>query len=215
MRIYAIIQYEAELSKSKYAEDMATNRSVMRRTVSRALSLIIALAMPVIMTAGCGSAVQPNSTSPAAPSDTTSSHSMPPNNNTGEETMAKIAPWNVTTGRNDGVVPQVTDDYADTRDESEATPSTSLSHEHDLSINSYAVVSDATLRLYFIGGTDSCYGYRVDIQETDTQVAVRLVEGLIPGAPEACTMQAVYYTMIVTLQQPLGNRTVIDQSVRN
>lgn len=69
------------------------------------------------------------------------------------------------------------------------------------------------LRLHFTLGSPDCYGVHADVNETVQTVVVGLRTGeLPPAAGRVCTMIAVFGTLEVPLQGPLGDRQVLSVS---
>lgn len=75
-------------------------------------------------------------------------------------------------------------------------------------VESYAVAKDGrTLTLRFWGGV--CSHYSAEAQETATEVKVRIIESR-PDPGRVCILIAKELTEKVTLDEPLGDRTVVD-----
>lgn len=76
---------------------------------------------------------------------------------------------------------------------------------------SWSQVSPNTIAIHFVTGTPECYGAEAQVTETDTEVVVALRTGTLPeAADKACIMVAVYGTMQMTLQSPLGDRAIVN-----
>lgn len=72
---------------------------------------------------------------------------------------------------------------------------------------------DGDLLVRYVSGVESCYVLdRVDVTETDREVNVTLQIGTRPGA-DVCIELAKYYEVLVPLDSPLGDRTVVDGSL--
>lgn len=82
---------------------------------------------------------------------------------------------------------------------------------HPLSIDSWSRLPEReTLAVHFTTGTPECFGVHAEVQETADIVAVKLRSGTLPEATErACTMIAVFGTLPVALQAPVGDRAVV------
>jgi hypothetical protein len=85
-------------------------------------------------------------------------------------------------------------------------------------VNSYPLPFDAWSRLgtddavavHFTLGSPDCYGVHTTVHETTEAVTVELRGGSLPEAVgRVCTMIAVFGTLHVPLQNPLGDRTVL------
>ena len=69
---------------------------------------------------------------------------------------------------------------------------------------------DRVITVHFTTGTPACYGVYADVQETPDIVAVKLRSGVLPEAVgRACTMIAVFGTLMLKLDSPVGNRAVV------
>ena len=67
------------------------------------------------------------------------------------------------------------------------------------------------IAIHFVTGTPECYGAHAEVTETDTEVVIGLRTGTLPeAADKACIMVAVYGTMQMTLQAPLGDRDIVN-----
>lgn len=91
------------------------------------------------------------------------------------------------------------------------TDSAALTDTHATSVTSYSLVEGAADRIavHFESGTPGCFGAHVSVDETNSDVTVKVSVGTISTAVGmACTMEIVEATLDVTLDAPLGNRTV-------
>lgn len=80
----------------------------------------------------------------------------------------------------------------------------------------YEVVGDNQLRIYFQGGSRTCFGYRIEAVETEKTVEIKLVQGFLKiGEDQVCTAEATHRTMLVDLKQPLGERKVVSAAPAN
>ena len=62
----------------------------------------------------------------------------------------------------------------------------------------------------FTSGTDTCYGVHATVQETSETVTVELRSGTLPEAVgRPCILIALFGTLEVPLQEPLGDRRVL------
>lgn len=95
----------------------------------------------------------------------------------------------------------------------EATPRPDLVPEPFPLFIQEAVVSGQDVTLVWSGGNEACFALAdVAVTETDTEVVVTIRAGGRSDAPEVCTMEAPLYTTTITLDQPLGQRALLDGS---
>jgi hypothetical protein len=92
----------------------------------------------------------------------------------------------------------------------EFTDNPSIVDSHPLHIDSWRLVGEDVLALQFTTGTPECYGVHAIVHETPQAVRVDLLGGTLPEAVgRACILIAVFGSLNVQLQQPLGDRQVI------
>jgi hypothetical protein len=92
----------------------------------------------------------------------------------------------------------------------EFTNNPSIVDSHPLPVESWRVVGEDVLALQFTTGTPECFGVHAIVHETPETVTVELRGGTLPEAVgRACIMIAVFGSLDVHLQQPLGERAVI------
>ena len=82
---------------------------------------------------------------------------------------------------------------------------------HPMRVESWSrVAGDNSINVSFTSGTDTCYGVHATVQETEQAVTVDLQSGTLPeAAGRACIMIALFGTLEVPLQAPLGDRQVL------
>ena len=82
---------------------------------------------------------------------------------------------------------------------------------HPLHVESWSrAANDNAVNVNFTSGTDTCYGVHATAQETEQTVTVDLQSGTLPeAAGRACIMIALFGTLEVPLQAPLGDRQVL------
>ncbi|MFE5790894.1 hypothetical protein [Rhodococcus erythropolis] len=93
----------------------------------------------------------------------------------------------------------------------ELTDSADLTDAHPVSVASYSLVDGAGDRIavHFVSGTPECFGAHASVDETTSEVTVRVSVGTLPAAVgKACTMEVVDATLDLLLDAPLGERTV-------
>jgi hypothetical protein len=73
--------------------------------------------------------------------------------------------------------------------------------------------TDNAVKVNFTSGADTCFGVHATVQETSETVTVELQSGTLPEAVgRACIMIALFGTLEVPLQGPLGDRQVLSAS---
>jgi hypothetical protein len=86
----------------------------------------------------------------------------------------------------------------------------SIVDNHPLHFESWRVVGEDVVSLQFTTGTPECYGVHAIVHESPEAVMVELRGGTLPEAVgRACIMIAVFGSLDVQLQAPLGDREVI------
>jgi hypothetical protein len=93
-------------------------------------------------------------------------------------------------------------------------PTPGLDGTVENAIDSASVLENDKLEVRFYNGVEDCYGLdRVEVEETATDVTVTVVTGSRPDvAGRACIEIAELVVTVVTLDAPLGERTLIDGS---
>ena len=82
---------------------------------------------------------------------------------------------------------------------------------HPMRVESWSrAAGDNAINVNFTTGTDTCYGVHATVQETEQTVTVDLQGGTLPEAIDrACIMIALFGTLEVPLEAPLGDRRVL------
>ncbi|AQQ15579.1 hypothetical protein CGLAU_08120 [Corynebacterium glaucum] len=94
--------------------------------------------------------------------------------------------------------------------DSDITPNRSIKQAQETAWSKWEKVEGSNaVRIFYTTGTPECYGQYADVEETDTEVKVRLYSGALPNAPEACIAIALEGSMVVPLKAPLGDRKVV------
>lgn len=91
------------------------------------------------------------------------------------------------------------------------TDSPDLVDPHPALIESWSrAATDNAMAVNFASGTPACSAVHATVQETQDTVTVDLQSGTLPQAVgRMCIMLAVFGTLDVPLQAPLGDRTVL------
>jgi hypothetical protein len=84
---------------------------------------------------------------------------------------------------------------------------------HPLPVEAWSRRGDDAIAVHFTTGSPECFGVHATAHETAEAVTVELVGGaLLEAVGRACTMIAVFGTLDVPLQGPLGERAVLSMS---
>ncbi len=92
-------------------------------------------------------------------------------------------------------------------------PVEDLSSPHYLEWGDYEEVEDDVLRFYVFMGNPNCYGLQYEVEETDDEVAVAVISGMRDGV-DVCTADGFFGALDVELDEPVGDRDVVDLSQR-
>lgn len=85
-----------------------------------------------------------------------------------------------------------------------------LVSEHLSSWQEYSSPSETELQMAFYSGNPACYGVRSVVEESAEEVRVATISGTLPDAVDsACTQEARYVSVVIELNQPLGDRAVL------
>ena len=90
-------------------------------------------------------------------------------------------------------------------------PNPAIVGPRPLAVDSWSAVDGDRVALHFTTGSPACYGIDAKVvDETDSTVTVYLRTGALPDAVgKMCTMIAVFGTVELPLQAPLGDRAVV------
>lgn len=72
----------------------------------------------------------------------------------------------------------------------------------------YEVVDEHHVRVFVTMGTETCYGLRAEVQETNNAIAIATITGTLPEAPVGCTRELREASLLIETQQPVGERPV-------
>jgi len=73
----------------------------------------------------------------------------------------------------------------------------------------YELLSAHSIRLHFFAGTESCYGYRTVVQETEKSIGIALIRGGFKGGPRACTLEGRDAYFLIQTEKSIGGREII------
>ena len=82
--------------------------------------------------------------------------------------------------------------------------------ENSVGWEDYEVVSETELRFLATSGNQACYGQRYQTAESEDEVAVAIITGQREDGAEICTQEAVFIAIPVQLDEPLGERDVVE-----
>ncbi|WP_205288746.1 hypothetical protein [Leifsonia aquatica] len=88
------------------------------------------------------------------------------------------------------------------------TPRNDLTDERTVDWTSYEVLSDTELRVHFVAGTPDCYGTHAIVAETAATIAITVIEGALPGAPDECALVARPASLLIRTSSPIGDRAI-------
>lgn len=75
----------------------------------------------------------------------------------------------------------------------------------------YEELSETELEIMFYSGNPSCYGVRSVVEEDAEEVRIATISGRLPEAEDQpCTQEALYVSLLVELEEPLGDRDVVE-----
>ena len=87
-------------------------------------------------------------------------------------------------------------------------PRTDLTDQQVVEWTDYEVVSERELRFHFPTGTPECYGARTEVRQDGSNIQVATIVGLLPDAPQECSLVGRPASILVTTEEPVGDRTV-------
>jgi len=91
-------------------------------------------------------------------------------------------------------------------------PREDLTEEQVVEWQDAEVVDEYNIRLTFWMGNEHCFGVRPVVRETETEVAIAIITGRLPNAPEVCTAEARQASMVVQTKQPVRDREIVPMS---
>lgn len=77
----------------------------------------------------------------------------------------------------------------------------------------YEEIEDDVLRFHFYMGNFACNGVQYRVEETEDEVALAVITGTREGV-DGCSEEAVLGAVDVALDDPVGDREVVDLSGR-
>lgn len=84
-----------------------------------------------------------------------------------------------------------------------------LHDEHALEWEDARVIAPDAIRVEVPAGTERCYGLRSIVEEDGSTVRIAVMQGLLPDAPAACTMELRRASMLVRTAEPVGDREIL------
>lgn len=90
------------------------------------------------------------------------------------------------------------------------TADPSIVGAHPIPFTSWTRVAEDRIAVHFESGVPECYGVDASVTETETTVTVELRSGTRADATDKmCVMMAVFGTLEIQLEAPLGERRVL------
>lgn len=90
------------------------------------------------------------------------------------------------------------------------TPDPALVGAHPIPFTSWTRAGESRVAIHFESGVPECYGVDATVTETDSTVTIELRSGTRADATDKmCVMMAVFGTLEVALDAPLGDRQVL------
>ncbi|WP_170228564.1 hypothetical protein [Nesterenkonia populi] len=90
-------------------------------------------------------------------------------------------------------------------------PVEELSSLHYVEWADYEEIDDNVVRFSVVMGNPNCNGLQYEVEETEDEVAVAVISGMREGV-EMCTADAFFGAIDVELEEPVGDRDVVDLS---
>lgn len=91
------------------------------------------------------------------------------------------------------------------------TPNDDLYMAQTTPFEAWTALPGNRIAVHFVTGTPECYGADASVVETDETVAITIRTGTLQSAKsKSCIMIAVYGTMELQLDAPVGTRAVVN-----
>lgn len=71
------------------------------------------------------------------------------------------------------------------------------------------------LEFLLVSGNENCFGVRAEVEEDAQTVRVATIRGVLQDTLEACTAEGRMVSLVVELEQPLGDREVVPMEEEN
>ncbi|GAB3177119.1 hypothetical protein GCM10027060_00910 [Nesterenkonia halophila] len=102
-------------------------------------------------------------------------------------------------------------------------PSTGMNSERLIAWQDYRAVTaegerprQATeLEFLLVSGNENCFGVRAEVEEDAQTVRVATIRGVLQDTLDACTAEGRMVSLVVELEQPLGDREVVPMEEEN
>lgn len=111
----------------------------------------------------------------------------------------------------DPVTSPINNDPAATRpgQPKDEIPRDDLMQERVVVWDTAEVIGETKIRVAFWAGTHRCFGSRYEVAETNQEIAITVIEGKLPDAPQVCSEEARLATLVVNTRQPVGERRIV------
>lgn len=102
-------------------------------------------------------------------------------------------------------------------------PSAGMNSERLIGWQDYRAVTDegerpeqaTELEFLLVSGNENCFGVRAEVDEDDQTVRVATIRGVLQDTLDACTAEGRMVSLVVELEQPLGDREVVPMEEEN
>lgn len=84
-----------------------------------------------------------------------------------------------------------------------------LTDEHPIEWTRPDIVDDTSIRVHVTLESPSCHGVRTTTRETDALVTITVYAGTLPDAPDVCPANAALASLLITTDQPIGDRELV------
>ncbi|WP_010524761.1 hypothetical protein [Nesterenkonia sp. F] len=102
-------------------------------------------------------------------------------------------------------------------------PSAGMNSERLIGWQDYRAVTEegerpeqaTELEFLLVSGNENCFGVRAEVDEDDQTVRVATIRGVLQDTLDACTAEGRMVSLVVELEQPLGDRDVVPMEEEN
>ncbi len=87
-------------------------------------------------------------------------------------------------------------------------PRSDLKNPHPLGWSKAEVVGENQIRVHYVSGDPRCVGIDAVVEEDETTIRVKILEGSLPGGPETCSAIGRLGSVLLTLKGPVAGREI-------